>query len=161
MAHQAVKKKLLNTGKKFYPYRLILGTLTTSGKKILAKRVVSKLFSHIRKRYHIAPLLFLKFFFERLRPKVGLYSKKIAGVTHKIPVPVTYRKSVSILLHWWVFQAKKASNGRPFSAAFISELDNSYKSSTSILAKKRDEVHKLAHLNRPFLRFLRFLRVFL
>ena len=157
MVHQVVKKKQLRSGFKLYPYKLFIGILVCSGKKVMARRILSRLFSHIRKKYKANPLLFLRIFFERMRPKVSLYSKKIAGVTHKIPVPVSYRKSISILLHWWVFAAKKSSKGHPFAAALIHELDNSYKLASSNLSKKRDEVHRLAHLNRPFLRYLKFL----
>lgn len=156
MVHQVVKKKLLKARTKFYPYSLFLGILISSGQKHLARRILSKLFRHIRRKYKANPLFFLKVFFEKMRPKVALYAKKIAGVTHKIPVPVTYRKSVSILLHWWVSSAHRVSRGRPLVGSLISELDTSYKSVASNLAKKRDEVHRLAHLNRPFLRYLRF-----
>lgn len=157
MVHQVVKKKLLKARLKFYPYNLFLGILVSSGQKHLARRILSKLFRHIRRKYKANPLFFLKIFFEKMRPKIALYAKKIAGVTHKIPVPVTYRKSVSILLHWWVSSAQRVSRGRPLIGALISELDISYKSTiNSNLAKKRDEVHRLAHLNRPFLRYLRF-----
>jgi ribosomal protein S7 len=82
--------------------------------------------------------------------------KKIAGVTHKIPVPISYRKSVSVLFHWWLHLARKNQRGRSFLQAFLLELDNAYRLPVSPLSKKRDEVHRLAHLNRPFLRYLRF-----
>ncbi len=156
MVHQAVKKKLHKSSAKFYPTKLFLGILISSGSKQTALRVLLRLFTHIRKKYKVIPLVFLRIFFERMRPKVALYSKKIAGVTHKIPVPVSYRKSVSVLLHWWVAAARKASKGRPIISYLISELDSAYKSPSSTLAKKRDEVHRLAHFNRPFLRYLRF-----
>jgi ribosomal protein S7 len=156
MVHQAVKKKLLKTNSKFYPGKLFLGILISSGSRLTAKRIALRVFTHIRKKYKIAPLLFLKLFFERMRPKVALYSKKIAGVTHKIPVPLSYRKSVSIFLHWWVAASRKASRGRPIISSLISELDSAYRNPSSNLAKKRDDVHRLAHFNRPFLRFLRF-----
>lgn len=156
MVHQVVKKKLLKARVKFYPYLLFWGILILSGQKQTAKRILAKLFRHIRRKYKANPLFFLKAFFEKMRPKVALYAKKIAGVTHKIPVPVTYRKSISILLHWWVLSAKRASRGRPLIGALTAELDLAYKSANSNLAKKRDEVHRVAHLNRPFLRYLRF-----
>jgi len=156
MVHQAVKKKQLKARGHFYPYLLFWGILISSGQRQVARKLLGKLFRHIRRKYKTNPLFFLKAFFEKLRPKVGLYAKKIAGVTHKIPVPVSYRKSISTLLHWWVLLAKRTSRGRPIIGSLISELDLAYKSTSSGLAKKRDDVHRLAHLNRPFLRYLKF-----
>jgi ribosomal protein S7 len=132
------------------------GLLTRHGGRKHGAQLAARTFLHIRKQYRVHPILFLQAFFEKFRPKVFLYGKKIAGVTHKIPVPVSYRKSVSILLHWWLHLARKNQRGRPFLHAFIAELDAAYRLPTSPLAKKRDEVHRLAHLNRPFLRYLRF-----
>jgi ribosomal protein S7 len=103
----------------------------------------------------VHPIIFLNLFFEKIRPKVGLFSKKIAGINYKIPVPVTYTKSVSILIHWWLASAKRSGKGKSFVTAFISELDDAYRTPTSSIAKKRDETHRLAHLNRPFLKFIK------
>jgi ribosomal protein S7 len=157
MAHQVVKKRQLRVGlRKFYPYVFLVGLLTRRGQRRRALRLVAQIFLHIRKQYRVHPLLFLQLFSEKFRPKVFLYGKKIAGVTHKIPVPISYRKSVSVLFHWWLHLARKNQRGRSFLQAFLLELDNAYRLPVSPLSKKRDEVHRLAHLNRPFLRYLRF-----
>lgn len=162
MVLQAEKKKLhyLNSSLRgltiFYPHQVFSGLFTRKGRRIHARNLTNKLFVHIRHKYRANPVFFLKAFFERMRPKVGLYPKKIAGVTHKIPSPISYKKSVSILLRWWLHTAQKAAKGKPFFPCLVAELDAAYKSGSSQLARKRDEVHRLAHLNRPFLRFLRF-----
>ena len=64
MVHQVVKKKQLRSGFKLYPYKLFIGILVCSGKKVMARRILSRLFSHIRKKYKANPLLFLRIFFE-------------------------------------------------------------------------------------------------
>lgn len=156
MVHQVVKKKHLRSSPRFYPYKLFIGLLTVRGRRVRGRRLTARLFSHIRKRYKVPPLVFFKAFFEKFRPKVFLYAKRIAGITYKIPVPISYRKSVSILLHWWIALARKNRRGRAFYTAFIHELDVAYRYSVNNLSKKRDEVHRLAHFNRPFLRYLRF-----
>jgi ribosomal protein S7 len=156
MVHQVVKKKHLKGSPKFYPYKLFIGLLTVRGGRLRGQHLTARLFIHVRRQYRVHPLIFFRAFFEKFRPKVFLYAKRIAGITYKIPVPISYRKSVSILLHWWIALAEKHRRGRPFFPAFLHELDMAYKYSNNNLARKRDEVHKLAHFNRPFLRYLRF-----
>jgi ribosomal protein S7 len=153
---QQNRKQLLNrVCNQYFPYRVLRGTLISSGKKRIAERLISRLFYHIRITYNVHPLIFLNLFFEKMRPKVGLFSKKIAGINYKIPVPITYKKSVSVMLHWWLASAKKNSKGRDFYTSFVSELDDAYRNPLSSIAKRRDESHRLAHLNRPFLKYLR------
>jgi ribosomal protein S7 len=157
MAHQVVKKNhLRGRYDRFYPYLLFIGIFTFRGQRGRGLRIVDSLFRHVRKSYNVEPLVFFRFFFEKFRPKVFMYPKRIAGITYKIPTPVTYRKSVSLLLHWWIHLARKNRGGQAFFPAFLREMDNAYKLPTSNLSKKRDEVHKLAHFNRPFLRYLKF-----
>jgi len=150
-----VKRKLRSICNNYFPYRVLRGALIRSGKKLFAEKLVSSLFYHIRVTYDVHPIIFLNLFFERIRPKVGIFSKKIAGINYKIPVPVTYVKSVSTLIHWWLASSRRSAKGKSFIVAFTSELDDAYRSSGSSLAKRRDETHRLAHLNRPFLKFLK------
>jgi ribosomal protein S7 len=156
MVHQVVKKKHLRSSPRFYPYKLFVGLLTVRGQKARGRRLTAQLFTYIRKRYHVHPLVFFRAFFEKFRPKVFLYAKSIAGITYKIPVPISYRKSVSIVVHWLVTAARKQRRGHPFYPQFVREIDVAYRFTQNPLAKKRNEVHRLAHFNRSFLRYLRF-----
>jgi small subunit ribosomal protein S7 len=157
MVQQNQKQKLNRVCSRYFPYRVLRGMLIRCGKKRIAERLVSQLFYHIRVTYNVHPLIFLNLFFEKMRPKVGLFPKKIAGINYKIPVPISYTKSVSVMLHWWLAAASKNSKGKDFYTSFIAELDDAYKNPTSIIAKRRDETHKLAHLNRPFLKYVKLL----
>lgn len=155
MVQSNQKQRLNRACNGYFPYKVLRGILIRAGKKRVAERLISQLFYHIRVTYKVHPLVFLNVFFERMRPKVGLFSKKIAGINYKIPVPIIYTKSVSVMLHWWLSAAKKNSKGRDFYTAFISELDDAYKNPMSSIAKRRDETHRLAHLNRPFLKYVK------
>jgi len=158
MVYQVVKKNHLRGYRdRFYPYLIFIGLLTFRGRKGQGALITDALFSHVRKTYKVEPLIFFRFFFEKFRPKVFMYSKRIAGITYKIPTPVSYRKSVSLLLHWWLNFARKNRSGQKFFPVFLREMDNAYKLNESNISKKRDEIHKLAHFNRPFLRYLKFL----
>lgn len=158
MVHQVAKKNQLRGRRDiFYPYLLFVGILTFRGHRGRGILMTDSLFQHVRKTYKVEPLVFFRFFFEKFRPKVFMYSKRIAGITYKIPTPVSYKKSVSLLMHWWIHLARKNKGGGDFFSAFLREMDNAYKLSDSNLSRKRDDIHKLAHFNRPFLRYLKFL----
>ncbi len=155
MAQLNQKQKLNRACSQYFPYKILRGTFIRSGKKRIAERLISQLFYHIRMNYNVHPLIFLNLFFEKMRPKVGLFPKKIAGINYKVPVPISYKKSVSVLLHWWLLAAKKGSKGRSFYVSFVTEMDDAYRNPLSTIAKRRDEAHRLAHLNRPFLKYVK------
>lgn len=135
-----------------------IGSITKRGNKQKSIRFFNYLRYAIARTYEVDGLRFLKVLLDNARPKIFLSSKKIAGVVHKIPTPITVRKSYSMVIHWLILSAsKRTSSGGGFGQALFVEINDLYRNPNSILVKKRDEFHKLAYLNKPFLRYYKFL----
>lgn len=133
-----------------------IGSIIKRGNKQKSIRFFSYLCYAIVRTYRVDGLQFLKVLLDAARPKVFLSSKKIAGVVHKIPTPISVRKSYSMVIHWLVLSASKRVSTGGFDQALFAEINDLYRNPNSSIIKKRDEFHKLAYLNKPFLRYYKF-----
>lgn len=77
-------------------------------------------------------------------------------MVHKIPTPISVIKSYSIVIHWIISSAKKRKGTNIFGQALFEEVNDMYKNANNQTLKKRDEFHKLAYINKPFLRYYKF-----
>jgi ribosomal protein S7 len=136
--------------------KAFIGSITKAGKKTKAFRIFNLFLFDISLRFEISPIEFLDQIIENIRPKVFLISKKISGSTVKIPTPIPVTRSYSIAIKWFLSSAAKRS-GSPFNQLLFFELLDIYTNPANTTVRKRDEYHKLAKLNRPYLRYNRFL----
>lgn len=137
--------------------RCLIGSVTKRGNKQKSVQFIDKLLYSLNRTYGVDGLKFLKVLLENVRPKVFLSSKKIAGIVHKIPTPISMRKSYSIAVHWLIVATLRRTTMGGFGKALFEEVNDLYKNPNNSVLKKRDEFHKLAYLNKPFLRYYKFL----
>jgi ribosomal protein S7 len=135
--------------------QVFIGSITKKGKKVKAMQIFSIFLFNIRVRFHLSPIEFLERLVEIIRPKVFLISKKISGSTVRIPTPITLHQSYSIAVRWFLNSVSKRA-GSAFPQLMFSELIDIYSNPSNVTLKKRDEYHRLAKLNRPFLRYNKF-----
>lgn len=133
-----------------------IGSIIKRGNKQKSIKFFSYLRYSITRTYGVDGLKFLKVLLDGARPKIFLTSKKIAGIVHKIPTPITVRKSYSMAIHWLLVSAAKRAISGGFDQALFAEVNDLYKNPNNSVVKKRDEFHKLAYLNKPFLRYYKF-----
>jgi small subunit ribosomal protein S7 len=138
-----------------YLVRSFIGSMTKSGKKSKATKIFNAFLYDINVKFNLPPVEFLDNLLEIVRPKVFLISKKVSGSTVRIPTPITLNKSYSIGIKWFLSSVSKRS-GSPFSQLMFFELLDIYSNPANQTLKKRDEYHKLAKLNRPFLKYAKF-----
>lgn len=134
-----------------------VGSMIKRGNKLKALRFFYFLLYSVQRAHGVDSLRFIRLLLETVRPKVFLSSKKIAGVVHKIPTPITVRKSYSIAIHWILASASKRNSSKNFFYNLFDELNDIYKNPSNSTLKKRDEFHRMAYINKPFLRFYKFL----
>jgi small subunit ribosomal protein S7 len=134
-----------------YLVKTFIGSMTKSGKRTKATRIFNNFLYDIGIKFNTPPVEFLDNLIETIRPKVFLISKKISGSTVRIPTPINLTKSYSIGVKWFLASVAKRS-GSPFNQLMFFELLDIYSNPANQTLKKRDEYHKLAKLNRPFLR---------
>jgi small subunit ribosomal protein S7 len=141
---------------KKYLTKAFIGSITKNGKKSKASKIFNIFLFDISVKFEISPVEFLNQVIENVRPKVFLISKKISGSTVKIPTPISLSRSYSIAIKWFLSSASKRS-GSPFNQLIFFELLDIYMNPSNTTLRKRDEYHKLAKINRPYLRYNRFL----
>jgi small subunit ribosomal protein S7 len=141
---------------KFYLVKSFVGSITKNGKKTKSIRIFNHFLFNIRLKFEGNPLDILDFIIDSVRPKVFLLPKKIAGSTVRIPAPITVNRSYSMAVKWFLNSSKKRS-GESFDRLIMDELLDIYINPMNTTLKKRDEYHKLAKLNRPYLRYNKFL----
>ena len=129
--------------------------MTRKGKKTKAIRIFSNFLYDINFQFNVHPLDLLENVLEKVRPKVFLISKKIAGSTVRIPTPIPITRSYSIAIKWFLASVRKRK-GNNFNELLFFEFLDIYSNPVNSTIKKRDEYHKLAKLNRPFIRYNRF-----
>jgi small subunit ribosomal protein S7 len=149
---RSIKSKFI----KKYLTKAFVGSITKNGKKSKASKIFNMFLFDISVKFEISPVEFLNQVIENVRPKVFLISKKISGSTVKIPTPISLSRSYSIAIKWFLSSAAKRS-GSPFNQLIFFELLDIYSNPSNATLRKRDEYHKLAKINRPYLRYNRFL----
>ncbi len=132
-----------------------VGCITKRGKRSGAIRLFDAFLYNIKIKFDTSPLDFLDTILDSSRPKVFMISKKVAGMSHKIPVPVSKAKSYSMVIKWFISAAKKRRSSS-IADSMLDELMDLYQNPNSSVLKKRDEYHRLARINRPFLRYHKF-----
>jgi ribosomal protein S7 len=141
--------------KKKYLVSTFVGSLIKSGNRTRAVNILQRFLFDIEYAYNVNSIDFLLRLFENIRPKTFLIPKRVAGSTIRIPSPISTQRSYSIAIKWFLSSVSKRS-GEPFNHLIMYELMDIYSNPTNLTLKKRDEYHKLALLNRPFLRYNRF-----
>jgi ribosomal protein S7 len=137
-----------------YIVKCFIGTLTRGGNKSKAKNIFCSFLSDIEYKYQVDAIAFLDRFINIIRPKVYLIPKKVAGSTVRVPLPISTNRSYSIAVKWFISSVSKKS-GEPFNQLLMFELIDVFNNPLNSTLKKRDEYHKLAKLNRPFMRFVK------
>jgi len=140
---------------KKYLTRAFIGSITKNGKKTKASKMFNLFLFDISLKFEISPVDFLDQIIDNVRPKVFLISKKISGSTVKIPTPISLTRSYSIAIKWFLSSAGKRS-GSQFNQLIFFELLDIYTNPSNATLRKRDEYHKLAKINRPYLRYNKF-----
>lgn len=160
MAHPNRRKKTDHTFSRQQLASFFIGSIIKKGQKQKARSFFSKVISNVRKIYRVDGIKFIHILLESARPKVFLTSKKIAGVIYKIPTPISRAKSYAIVIRWITAFARKRKS-TSFSNSLFEELSDIYKNPSNNVLKRRDEFHKLAYINKPFLRYYKFLNGFI
>lgn len=135
--------------------KIFIGSITKQGKRSKAMALFTLFLYDIRIKFDVDPLEFLQNVLDNVRPKVFLISKKVSGSTVRIPTPIPLKRSYSIAIKWFLASTRKRS-GSAFNQLMFTEFMDIYINPSNATLRKRDEYHKLAKLNRPFLRYNKF-----
>jgi len=129
-----------------------IGCLVRRGNKVRALSFFNDITEALRSHLDKNPVLAILDIFDNIKPSVSLYTKKMGGTQYKIPNILTEEQSYAVAIHWIIGNARKRSE-KTFKLRIVAELLDTHDGKNVTLIKRRDEIHKIALSNRPFLRF--------
>lgn len=128
----------------------LINVVMKSGKKTKAENIVYSALSMIHSKQERALEIFLQAL-ENIKPLVEVKSKRIGGANYRIPVEVKHTRRTTLALRW-IKTASTIRGEKTMSLKLYKELmDALNKKGTAI--KYRDEMHKLAEVNKAFSHF--------
>lgn len=139
-----------------YDYLLFLlyGNLIKKGKKIKAEKNLKELKLKLRKDYpneNILEIILLAL--NKIKPKISLKKKKIAGILYQLPFPITEKKSCKLAIRWF-FKTINLRKENSFVQRMYKEIDELLKEK-GISLQKKIFLEKVALDNRPFIFYLK------
>jgi small subunit ribosomal protein S7 len=124
--------------------------LMISGKKTKAENVVISALKNISPNLEKAKLIFLQAV-ENVKPFVEIRSKRIGGANYRIPVEVKPARRTTLALRW-IKAASKHRKEKTASLRIFSEIMDA-SNRKGMAMKKKDEIFRLAEMNRAFSHF--------
>lgn len=135
-------------------FKLLINSLVKKGKKTysekLAYNVLKVLKKELKGRNSLVLLTNLTY---KLKPCVTLRTKKVAGVLIKIPTLVAVGRDISMVVRWLVMGFQLRQGVRHIEEKVTNELLDLIVLNRGFALKKRNDLHKLALTNRPFLKY--------
>ncbi|MGX7583023.1 30S ribosomal protein S7 [Candidatus Vidania fulgoroideorum] len=129
----------------------LINMIMKSGKKSISRKIVYKALSMIRTKYLTNPIDILEKAIINIAPELEIKSKKIGGTFYKVPVRINSNRSFFIALKW-IKDFAKSRKEKSFSISLFKEIIDTYNGNSNG-TKKRDEIYKIADLNRAFSNF--------
>lgn len=143
---------IMKDGKKLQASRIIFTMLSIVHKKM--KKEAEKKTTLSQKETHMTLLGVLSQALENVTPSLEVRKVRVSGSTYLVPAVLSKKKQETLALKWLVEAAKKKqSHGSlDFSTCLADEiLDASRKLGQA--RQKREELHRLAQMNRAYIRY--------
>lgn len=135
-------------------FRILVGTFIKKGNKKAAEKIFWEICYQLKMRFHLNPSVVFGEVLTKVRPTLGVRPKKKGAVVYKLPTIMRESQQNSLTIRWLVQSvSEKKGFYSNFSDRFLSELVDLYTGKQQAGAiRKKDELHRTAFLNRPFLR---------
>ena len=141
---------VMNNGKKSKAYQILYKTMFLLENKVLS-------WQKKQNKQTSKNLLARNAFFqaiENVKPSLEVRKVRIARTVYQVPAIVSKKRQVSLAIRWILSSAKKRKklSNSNFSECLTLELFDAFKKQGTA-RQKRDESHKLAEINRAYIRY--------
>lgn len=145
-----------NTSKIFinrYILKKIINFLTKKGKKVLARKILKKIFINLREITGKNPYIILYLALNNLKPHIGTRKMRKAGRIEEVPVPFKKNRQTYLIFKWFFLSIKenKLKNYKCFNLIIKEILDLLNNGGNSIVFKKK--LIENAYRNRAICHF--------
>ncbi len=132
----------------------LINKVMQKGKKKTAQNLVYKAFAQIKSQLNKEPLEVFTKAIANTSPLLEVRSRRIGGATYQVPYEVSPARQHALALRWIVKEAR-SKQGKSLDK-FLAEIIIEAYNNTGMVVKKKDELHKLAEVNRAFAHYARF-----
>lgn len=138
---------LMKDGKKAKAYYIFYLTLN-----ILKNKITHVSSTNLNKNISILSLLLIAL--NNVKPYLDIRKVRVAGTTYQVPTIVSKKKQYTLAIRWIIQSAKKRKkvSAINFSECLAQEIFDAY-NKQGYARLKRDELHKIAEINRAYLRY--------
>lgn len=133
--------------------KILNNSLIKKGKKIQIEKLSFNFLKNLKAEVRQDPISVLNLALFKAKPVVTLKGKKVAGVSLKIPTLIANGKDFSISIKWFVQSSLLKIGNDKLNIKLVREVLDILANKGATI-KKRNELHKLALSNRPFLKYL-------
>jgi small subunit ribosomal protein S7 len=145
---------LMKHGKKLQATNLFFETLLLLKKKMtyIPKKTSSS--NHTVVSQHVSVLEIVESAIQNVTPYLEVRKVRVAGSTYLVPSILSKKKQESLAIRWLIDSAKKKQKNTRlnFSECFADEIIDASKKQGQA-RQKRDELHRLAEVNRAYIRY--------
>lgn len=136
-----------------YILQKFIKNIMVHGKKTTAFKIFSNVLIEIKNKTKENPYDVLDKAFKNVKPPVELKKIVVAGISYRIPILVSDERSIALAIKWLVFYARKRSEYK-FQDKLVNEIIDA-SNNTGLTIKYKNELNKIAVLNRPYLKYMR------
>ena len=134
-----------------YLVSLLITRILKSGKKNLAKNIVSAAFDIIKAKTKKDPVLIFEKAIKNASPVVEVKARRIGGSTYQVPIEISGFRSTNLALRWVISNTHKRI-GRSMASKLASEIIDTANNIGNTI-KKKEETHRMAEANKAFAHF--------
>ncbi len=118
------------------------------GKKSKAENIVYSAFATAEKKLKSPALEIFEKALENVGPALEVRSRRIGGATYQIPMEVKRGRKTTLAMRW-IVEAARNKQGKAMKVFLAQELMDAVKN-TGIAVQKKQDIIKLAEVNRAF-----------
>ncbi|NIH16469.1 MAG: 30S ribosomal protein S7 [Buchnera aphidicola (Periphyllus lyropictus)] len=125
-----------------------INILMIDGKKSISEEIVYCALKELSKKTKKTPLDSFESALEKVKPVVEVKSRRVGGSTYQVPIEVRPIRRNTLAMRWIISSARKRKD-KSMSMRLLNELFDAI-SNKGNAVKKKDEVHKIAEVNKAF-----------
>jgi len=129
----------------------IRNVLNDSGKKSVAERILTALWSRCSKKERQGSIEVFNLALTNVKPQVEVKSRRVGGANYQVPVEVRPSRRMALAMRWLKDFARKRGE-KVYGIASGGRADRCFRGSWRAV-KKREEVHRMAEANKAFSHF--------
>lgn len=130
----------------------LINKIMRNGKKTVAREIVYKAVSIVRKRVKdVEPLEVLLAAVNNVKPRLEVRSRRVGGATYQVPMEVSGRRQQTLAIRTIVSNVR-GKKGKPIALHLADELVDAYNQQGASITW-RENTHKMAEANKLFAHF--------